>query len=107
MDQPVARNTFTRAITWLEHLSRPALLGFTFGIFTLVALVDYATGYEISCTVFYLVAIGIATWFLGAGSGIFFSLLSAVEYIRLFALSVEAKENRRKEKDAARDASRA
>ena len=78
MDQPVARNTFTRAITWLEHLSRPALLGFTFCIFTLVALVDYATGYEISCTVFYLVAIGIATWFLGAGSGIFFSLLSAV-----------------------------
>ena len=38
---------------------------------------------------------------------LFFSLLSAVEYVRLFALAVEAKENRRKEKDAARDAARA
>ena len=36
-----------------------------------------------------------------------FSLLSAVEYVRLFALAVEAKENKRKEKDAARDAQRA
>jgi CDP-diacylglycerol--glycerol-3-phosphate 3-phosphatidyltransferase len=31
-----------------------------------------------------------------------FSLLSAFEYVRLFALAVEAKENKRKEKDAAR-----
>ena len=36
-----------------------------------------------------------------------FSLLSAVEYVRLFALAVEAKENKRKEKDAARGAQRA
>jgi CDP-diacylglycerol--glycerol-3-phosphate 3-phosphatidyltransferase len=33
-----------------------------------------------------------------------FSLLSAVEYVRLFALAVEAKENKRKERDAARAA---
>ena len=36
-----------------------------------------------------------------------FSLLSAVEYVRLFALAVEAKENKRKERDAAREAQRA
>ena len=36
-----------------------------------------------------------------------FSLLSAVEYVRLFALAVEAKENKRKERDAARDGQRA
>jgi CDP-diacylglycerol--glycerol-3-phosphate 3-phosphatidyltransferase len=36
-----------------------------------------------------------------------FSLLSAFEYVRLFALAVEAKENKLKEKDAARSASRA
>jgi CDP-diacylglycerol--glycerol-3-phosphate 3-phosphatidyltransferase len=38
---------------------------------------------------------------------LFFSLLSAVEYVRLFALAVEAKETKRKEKDAARGAQRA
>jgi CDP-diacylglycerol--glycerol-3-phosphate 3-phosphatidyltransferase len=38
---------------------------------------------------------------------LFFSLLSAVEYVRLFALAVEAKENKRKEKSAARGAERA
>ena len=46
--------------------------------FIIVAVVDYLTGYEISCTVFYLLAIGIATWFVGAGFGIFVSLLSAI-----------------------------
>jgi CDP-diacylglycerol--glycerol-3-phosphate 3-phosphatidyltransferase len=35
-----------------------------------------------------------------------FSLLSAVEYVRLFALAVEAKEAKRKGKEAAREAQR-
>ena len=34
---------------------------------------------------------------------LFFSLLSALEYVRLFALAVEAKANKRKERDAVRD----
>jgi CDP-diacylglycerol--glycerol-3-phosphate 3-phosphatidyltransferase len=38
---------------------------------------------------------------------LFFSLLSAVEYVRLFALAVEAKETKRKEREAAREAQRA
>jgi CDP-diacylglycerol--glycerol-3-phosphate 3-phosphatidyltransferase len=36
-----------------------------------------------------------------------FSLLSAFEYVRLFALAVEAKETKRKEKEAAREGGRA
>ncbi len=36
-----------------------------------------------------------------------FSVLSAVEYVRLFALAVEAKENKLKEKESARGAQRA
>ena len=36
-----------------------------------------------------------------------FSLASAVEYVRLFGMAVEAKEAKRREKDAAREASRA
>jgi signal transduction histidine kinase len=77
MDQPAAKNTLTQSISRLDRLSRPTIIGLTFVIFLVVAVVDYVTGYEISCTVFYLLAIGIATWFVGAGFGIFISLLSA------------------------------
>jgi signal transduction histidine kinase len=75
MDQPPAKNTPLHAIS---RLSRPATVGLTFAILFVVAVVDYATGYEISCTVFYLLAIGVATWFVGAAFGIFISLLSTL-----------------------------
>jgi signal transduction histidine kinase len=61
----------------LDQLSRPAVVALTFGLFALVAAVDYLTGYEINCTVFYLIAIGIATWFVGARFGGLISVLSA------------------------------
>jgi signal transduction histidine kinase len=70
-------NTLTRAISRLDKLPRSVIVAITFAILIIVALVDYLTGYEISCTVFYLLAIGIATWFVSAGFGIFVSLLSA------------------------------
>jgi signal transduction histidine kinase len=78
MDPPPAKNTLIHAISRLDQSSRPAIVGVTFAILLVVALVDYLTGYEISCTVFYLLAIGVATWFIGAGFGIFISLLSAL-----------------------------
>jgi signal transduction histidine kinase len=55
-----------------------ALTALTFGIFGIVAILDYATGIEINCTVFYLLAIGIATWYIGAIFGITVSLASVV-----------------------------
>jgi signal transduction histidine kinase len=78
MDQPTAKNSLVRTISWLDQLSRPAIVGLTFAIFIVVAVIDYITGYEISCTVFYVLAIAIATWFAGAGFGLFISVLSAI-----------------------------
>jgi len=78
MDQPAAKNSLVWTISWLDQLSRPAIVALAFAIFVVVAVIDYVTGYEISCTVFYLLAIAIATWFAGAGFGLFFSMLSAV-----------------------------
>jgi len=75
MDNPAAKNPAS-LISRLGQLSRPAIVGLTFGIFVVVAIVDYATGYQISCTVFYLLAIGIATWYVGVGFGVFISFLS-------------------------------
>ena len=77
MDQLAAKNSLVRIISRLDHLSRPAIVTLTFGILIIVALVDYVTGYEISCTVFYLLAIALGTWCVGAGFGIIVSLLSA------------------------------
>ena len=62
----------------LDRLPKASIICLTFGILVVVAVVDYITGYEISCTVFYLLAIGIATWSVGAAFGILISLLSAI-----------------------------
>jgi signal transduction histidine kinase len=77
MDSFAATNTRILALSGLGRLSRPAIVAITFAIFIIVAAGDYLTGYRVSCTVFYLLAIGIATWFIGAPFGIFISLLSA------------------------------
>jgi signal transduction histidine kinase len=42
----------------------------------LIGLVDYAITQEITFSVFYLLAVGLATWFVGKGFGSFISLLS-------------------------------
>ncbi|MGA3171934.1 MAG: sensor histidine kinase [Chthoniobacteraceae bacterium] len=71
-------NDTVGTIRRIEQFSKPAIVAITFGIFFVVAAADYLTGYEISCTVFYLLAVGFATWYIGAPFGIFISLLSAV-----------------------------
>ena len=44
----------------------------------LVGVADYLTGYEISFSIFYLVAVSVATWFIGFRFGLFVSVLSVV-----------------------------
>ncbi|MGD0615296.1 MAG: ATP-binding protein, partial [Verrucomicrobiota bacterium] len=45
-------------------------------IVALIGVVDYLTGFETSFSVFYLLAIGLAAWFVGRGFAIFISILS-------------------------------
>ena len=65
-------------LTKLDRLPKWILVGTTFVILGCVAAIDFLTGYEISCTVFYLVAAGLATWYVGASFGILVSVLSAI-----------------------------
>jgi signal transduction histidine kinase len=44
----------------------------------LVGTLDYLTGFELFFSVFYLLAVGVATWFVGRGFGLFISFLSVV-----------------------------
>jgi signal transduction histidine kinase len=46
-------------------------------LITLTFTVDYITGYEIAISIFYLIPIGIATWFLSRRAGLVVSVLCA------------------------------
>lgn len=66
-------------IGWLkrfERQSRAWVVLVTFVIVIAVGVVDYVTGWELSFSVFYLLAVGLATWFVGTRFAIFISVLS-------------------------------
>ena len=52
-----------------------------------IGYVDYATGYELRMTLFYLLPISYATWFVGQRFGILFSVLAIImtEYSSIMA----------------------
>ncbi len=64
--------------TSLRRMPRWALLIGSLALIGLAALLDYQTGSEIETTVFYLLPIAAATWYLGRGAGLVFGLLSVV-----------------------------
>jgi hypothetical protein len=88
--QKVAANFIAK----LNQLPKSLLVGFTFVILAGVAAIDFLTGYEISCTVFYLMAAGLATWFVGAPFGILVSILSAISTSAISLVSGEHYSNR-------------
>jgi len=59
-----------------EHRSRVFYISIAFVIVAVVGFVDYITGWEFSFSVFYLLALGLATWFVGTRFAIFISILS-------------------------------
>src|SRR2546426_697411 len=65
----------------LERRSRPFFVGACLGFLALIGLVDFVTGFEMFFSVFYLLAVGVATWFVGRGFGLFMSVLSAAAWI--------------------------
>ena len=66
---------------WLQRFENRSRLLFVSASLTIVAvvgIVDYLTGSELSFSVFYLLAVGLATWFVGRKFALFVSLLSVV-----------------------------
>jgi signal transduction histidine kinase len=60
----------------LEYRSRIVLMTITFLIIAVVGWMDYLTGHEISFSVFYLLGVALATWFVGRWFGVLVSVLS-------------------------------
>jgi signal transduction histidine kinase len=81
-------------IAKISQFPKWLFVAFTFVILACVAAIDFLTGYEISCTVFYLVAAGLATWFVGASFGILVSILSAISTSAISIISGEHYSNR-------------
>ena len=65
-----------RCVQVLERRSRMVLTGMASLLIGAVGLIDYLTGFETSFSIFYLLAIGLAAWFVGRGTAIFLSILS-------------------------------
>jgi signal transduction histidine kinase len=66
-------------MSWIkrfEKQSRALLVLLTLLIVVGIGIVDYMTGWEFSFSVFYLLAVGLATWFVGTRFAIFISVLS-------------------------------
>ena len=66
-------------IGWIkrfERQSRALVVLITLLIVIGVGTVDYVTGWELSFSVFYLLAVGLATWFVGTRFAVFISVLS-------------------------------
>src|SRR5437773_11171362 len=64
---------------WIQRLERQSRALFVVAslmIVIAVGVVDYATGWELSFSVFYLLALGLGAWFVGKRFALFISVLS-------------------------------
>jgi signal transduction histidine kinase len=65
-----------RFVKQLEHRSRAAFVTAALLIVAAIGAVDYLTGYEMSFSVFYLLGVALAVWFVGKWFGALVSVLS-------------------------------
>src|ERR1051326_7346050 len=65
----------------LEHSPRPMLILVGLTALVFIGLIDYLTGFEIMFSVFYLLEVGLAAWYVGRGFGLVMSILSVGVWI--------------------------
>lgn len=70
-----------RLLEKLEQSSRATLVLAGLAVLALIGAVDYVTGFELLFSVFYLLEVGLAAWFVGPGFGLLMSVLSVIVWI--------------------------
>jgi signal transduction histidine kinase len=65
----------------LDQQPRRTLIIAAIAVLVLIGVVDYITGFEILFSAFYLLEVGLATWFIGKGFGSMMALASVVVWI--------------------------
>ncbi len=58
------------------HITAIALL-----LVSVIAAIDLVTGYELSISIFYLIAVALATWYAGFRQGMLLSIVSAITWL--------------------------
>ena len=71
----------TGLLDFAKRRSRAFIIGVALLIVLIVGLADYRTGFERVFSVFYLIAVALAAWFVGKGSGVLISILSVVVWL--------------------------
>lgn len=71
-------NILQRLSVYFENKSKPFLITVNIALLLCIGLVDYATGYEIGISLFYLIPISFAGWFGGRSPSIIISSLSVL-----------------------------
>lgn len=70
-----------RLLEILERSSRASLVIAGLLVLALIGCVDYLTGFELFFSVFYLLEVALAAWFIGRGFGLVMSVLSVIVWI--------------------------
>src|SRR5260370_12515025 len=65
----------------LERRARGAIALIGLALLVLIGFIDYLTGFELLFSVFYLLEVGLAAWFVGKGFGLLMSVLSVAVWI--------------------------
>jgi diguanylate cyclase (GGDEF)-like protein len=78
---------------FLDRQNKETILLISLELMILFGIVDYATGYEISFALFYLIPVSLAAWFIGRKSGLVISIASAVIWYETNALAGEIFSN--------------
>lgn len=76
-----------RLLTSLETIGRGWLVVIAVGILSILGIIDYLTGFELSFSFFYLIPVAMTAWALGRNTGLVFSVLSATVWFTSNLLS--------------------
>lgn len=80
LKRPIYNMSATLA-NWIEKQTKSTLLIIALAFFVLVWIVDYGTGPFLSASIFYLVPIAFAAWWLNGKIGAGLSLISAIAWL--------------------------
>src|SRR5215813_14208682 len=65
----------------LERQSMPLRVALCFALLAGIGVIDYLTGFEMFFSVFYLLGVGLAAWFVGRTFGLMMSVLSVLVWV--------------------------
>ncbi|HSY10389.1 MAG TPA: ATP-binding protein [Candidatus Dormibacteraeota bacterium] len=80
-ERETAKPSMLQIVKQLENRSRIVLIAIALLIIAVIGLVDYLTGHEISFSVFYLLGVALAVWFIGKWFGALVSVLSVAVWV--------------------------